>query len=104
MLRSYVVEKRNQSAQNAQDFLSQHNGLSMFACLYVPDFPVQAALLLEPTDTREALRRSPIVVLDGPATLLKVVALNDAARHFGIELGMTKLQVETCGGVLLQKR
>ena len=76
----------------------------MFACLLVPDYPVQATLLSEAPHTREALRRSPTVVLDGPATLLKVVALNDPARHIGIEVGMTKLQVETCGGVLLRKR
>jgi len=76
----------------------------MFACLLVPDFPVQAALLLEPKDTRELLRRSPIAVLDGPSNLPKVEALNDLARDVGIEVGMTKLQVETCGGVLLQKR
>ncbi len=76
----------------------------MFACLLVPDFAVQAALLLEPKDTREALRRSPITVLDGPPNLLKVIALNDPARNVGINVGMTKLQVETCGGVLLRKR
>jgi protein ImuB len=76
----------------------------MFACLLVPDFPVQAALLLEPRDKREIIRRSPIVVLDGPSNLLKVAALNDAARHLGIEAGMTKLQVEVCGGVSLRKR
>ena len=45
-----------------------------------------------------------MVVLDGPSNLLKVVALNDAARNLGIEAGMTKLQVETCGGVSLRKR
>src|SRR5580693_7054845 len=76
----------------------------MFACLYVPDFPVQAALLLERKDAREQLRRSPIVVLDGPSSLLHVVAHNDPARSAGIKVGMTKLQVETCGGVLLRKR
>lgn len=76
----------------------------MFACLYIPDFPVQAALLLEPRDTREALRRSPIVVLDGPSNLLKVVALNDAARTMGIKAGMTKLQVEALGGITLRNR
>jgi protein ImuB len=76
----------------------------MFACLFVPDFPVQAALQLEPIDAREISRQSPFAVLDGPANLLKVVALNDAARDVGIEVGMTKLQVETCGGVVLRKR
>jgi protein ImuB len=45
-----------------------------------------------------------MAVLDGPSNLLKVVALNDAAMNVGIKVGMTKLQVETCGGVLLRKR
>lgn len=76
----------------------------MFACLLVPDFPVQAALRLEPKDKRELLRRSPVVVLDGPSNLPRVVALNDAARNVGMEAGMTKLQVETVGGVSLRKR
>jgi protein ImuB len=76
----------------------------MFACLLIPDFPVQAALLLEPQDAREGLRRSPMVVLDGPSNLLRVVALNDAARNIGVKAGMTKLQVETWSGVWLRKR
>jgi protein ImuB len=76
----------------------------MFACLYAPDFAVQAALLTEPPDLREGLRRSPMVVLEGPENLPRVAALNDAARKCGMEAGMTKLQVETCGGVLLRKR
>jgi protein ImuB len=76
----------------------------MFACLLVPDFPVQAALRLEPEDTRRLLRRTPMAVLDGPSNLPKVFALNEAARNAGIETGMTKLQVETYGGVSLRKR
>jgi protein ImuB len=76
----------------------------MFACLLVPDFPVQAALWFEPEDTRERLRRSPIAVLDGPSNLPRVAALNDAARKLGIAAGMTKLHVETCGGVVLRTR
>src|ERR1700730_13539592 len=76
----------------------------MFACLFVPDFPLQASFLPEPKDTREALRRSPLALLDGPASLLKIVALNDAARNVGLKVGMTKLQVKTSHGVLLRKR
>lgn len=45
-----------------------------------------------------------MAVLDGPSNLLKVVALNGAARNAGVKLGMTKLQVETCERVLLRKR
>src|SRR5215472_13847718 len=76
----------------------------MFACLFAPDFLVQAALRLEPEDTREVLKQSPIAILDGPASLLRVAATNEAARLAGIEMEMTKLQVETCGRVWLRKR
>jgi len=76
----------------------------MFTCLLVPDFPVQAVLRCEAEDIREKLHRSPVAVLDGPANLPKVFALNDPARKLGITSGMTKLHVETCGGVLLRTR
>lgn len=76
----------------------------MFACLFVPDFPVQAVLRLEPEDIREILKQAPIAILDGPASLPRVVAMNEVARLAGIEMNMTKLQVETCGRVWLRKR
>jgi len=76
----------------------------MFACFYISDFPVQACLLLEPAETRAALKQSPLAVLDGPANLPRVFAVNSAARRAGIAIGMTKLQVETYGGVELRKR
>jgi protein ImuB len=76
----------------------------MFACFYIPDFPVQASLLPEPAETRTSLQRMPLAILDGPANLPRVFATNAAARRAGIQPGMTKLQVETYGGVLLRKR
>ena len=76
----------------------------MFACLVVPDFPVQAALRLEPEDAREVLKQSPIAILDGPASLPRVIATNHSARLAGIEMDMTRLQAETCGRVWLRKR
>src|SRR5215470_3941719 len=76
----------------------------MFACMFAPDFPVQAVLRLEPEDTREVLKQSPIAILDGPASLPRVVATNEPARLAGIELQMTKLQAETCGRAWLRKR
>lgn len=76
----------------------------MFACLYVPDFPVQAALLAELPKVRSILKQSPLALLDGPANLQRVFALNHPARRAGVETGMTKLQVETYGGVMLRKR
>ena len=76
----------------------------MFACMFAPDFSVQAVLRLEPEDTREVLKQSPIAILDGPASLPRVMATNEPARLAGIEMEMTKLQVETCGRVWLRKR
>jgi len=76
----------------------------MFACIYIPDFPVQASLLSEPPEARAALTRSPIALLDGPANLPRVFATNSAARRDGIQIGMTKLQAEVCAGAVLRKR
>src|SRR5262245_19601506 len=76
----------------------------MFACMFAPDFPVQAALRLEPEDTREVLKQSPIAILDGPASLPRVMAMNEPARLAGIEMDKTKLQAETCGRIRLRKR
>jgi len=76
----------------------------MFACLHVPDFSVQAAFRCEPQSRRELLNQSSAVILDGPPTLLRVIAANRPARRAGIEIGMTKLQAETCGVVVARKR
>jgi protein ImuB len=76
----------------------------MFACFYIPDFPVQASLLPELAEIRTALQQSHLAILDGPANLPRVFATNSAARRAGIQIGMTKLQVETYGGVWLRKR
>lgn len=75
----------------------------MFACLYAPDFPVQASLLSEPAETRTALKQFPLAILDGPSNLPRIFAANPAARRMGIQIGMTKLQVETYGGTVLRK-
>ena len=70
-----------------------------FACIFVPDFPVEALLRAEPE-----LRSQSVVVLEGKAPLQKVFALNEHARRAGVEPGMTKLQVEACAGLALRTR
>ena len=70
-----------------------------FACIFVPDFPVEVLLRAEPE-----LRSQSVVVLEGKAPLQKVFAVNEHARRAGIEPGMTKLQVEACAGVALRNR
>jgi protein ImuB len=69
----------------------------MFGCIHVPDFSVQAALC------RESKAR-PVALLDGPESLLKVVASNNPAGSAGVVIGMTKLQAEVCPGVTLRRR
>ena len=59
----------------------------MFACIYVPDFPVEAIVRVEPL-----LRERAVAVLEGKPPLTRVVALNEKARMMGMEAGMTKLQ------------
>ncbi|HTZ46382.1 MAG TPA: DNA polymerase Y family protein [Verrucomicrobiae bacterium] len=64
----------------------------VFACIFIPDFPVQAITRQEPE-----LCSQPVAVLQGAAPLTKVFAANQGARDRGVELGMTKLQAESCG-------
>ena len=59
----------------------------MFACIYIPDFPVEAIVRAEPL-----LRERAVAVLDGKPPVVRVVALNEKARLLGMEAGMTKLQ------------
>ena len=59
----------------------------MFACIYIPDFPVEAMVRAEPI-----LREHAVAVLEGKPPLVRVAALNDKARLLGMDVGMTKLQ------------
>src|SRR5690348_16096340 len=71
----------------------------LFACIYVPDFPVEALLRTAPE-----LREQVVAVLDGTPPMLTVIAANARARSAGIEVGMTKLQAEACPGAHLRRR
>jgi protein ImuB len=68
-----------------------------FACIFVPNFSVEALLRAEPE-----LRLLAMAVLEGKAPLQKVLAVNERARQAGIETGMAKLQVETCPEIALR--
>lgn len=70
-----------------------------FACLFIPDFPVQAVMRLEPE-----LREKAVVVLEGAAPLTRVFSANAAARALGVELGMTRVQAEALGEMLWRWR
>lgn len=72
----------------------------LFGCIYAPDFAVQAALRRNPA----LFLSQAAAVLAGPESLLKVIACNEQARSAGVAIGMTKLQAESCGQVLLENR
>ena len=59
----------------------------MFACIYIPDFAVEAIVRTEPL-----LREQAVAVLDGKPPLVRVIALNEKAQRMGMEVGMTKLK------------
>ncbi len=61
----------------------------LYGCIHIPDSPVQAFVRNEPE-----LRRQPVAVLDGAFPLFTVVSANRFARQAGVEIGMTKLQLE----------
>src|SRR5450755_461063 len=73
--------------------------MTAFACIFVPDFPVEALLRAEPD-----LRAQALAVLEGKAPLQTIFALNEKARHAGASPGMTKLQVEACPDLVLRPR
>jgi protein ImuB len=70
-----------------------------FACIYVPDFPVEAILRAEPE-----LRSQSVAVLEGKPPLQTILSGNAIARRAGVVPGMTKLQVEGCAEIALRER
>src|SRR6195256_948918 len=71
----------------------------MFACIFIPDFSVQAIIRFEPE-----LRARSVAVLTGRPPLEKVVALNERARQSGVEIGATKSQLEAWENLVLRAR
>src|SRR6266403_2574839 len=69
----------------------------MFACIFIPDFSVQAIIRFEPE-----LRTRPVAVLTGRPPLEKVVALNERARQSGVDVGATKSQLEAWENLVLR--
>ena len=76
--------------------------LQIFACVHVPDFPVQAAWRYEGVSTGSG--EVPVAVVDGPDSLLKVFACNNLVRKAGVAIGMAKIQAEACPGIKLRRR
>jgi protein ImuB len=70
-----------------------------FACIYVPNFPVAAALRAEPE-----LLSSPVAIFEGNPPLEKIIAVNENAKRLSITPGMTKAQAELCSELALRPR
>ena len=68
-----------------------------FACIYVPNFPVAAALCAE-----LQLQAQPVAIFEGKPPLGKIIAVNEKAE--GIAPGMTKAQAELCTELALRPR
>ena len=63
----------------------------MFACIYVPNFPVAAALRAEPE-----LQAYAIAIFEGKPPLEQIIAVNEKSQELGISPGMSKAQAELC--------
>src|SRR5271165_7169803 len=70
-----------------------------FACIYVPNFFVAAALRAEPE-----LRTRAVAIFEGKPPLEKIIAVNEKAGRMGIASGMTKAQAELCAELALRPR
>ncbi len=68
-----------------------------FACIYVPNFPLAAALRAEPE-----LQAHAVAIFEGKPPLERVIAVNEKA--VGIAPGMTKAQAELCSELALRPR
>jgi protein ImuB len=69
----------------------------MFACIYVPNFHVAAALRAEPE-----LQTHAIAIFEGKPPLEKITAVNENAKSLGIAPGVTKAQAELCSELALR--
>jgi len=71
----------------------------MFACIFVPNFPVAAVFRAEPE-----LRARAAAIFEGKPPLEKIFAVNENAGRAGIMPGMTKAQAELCSELTLRPR
>jgi protein ImuB len=71
----------------------------MFACIFLPNYPVAAVVRAEPE-----LRARAVAIFEGKPPLEKVFAVNESAGRMGIVPGMTKAQAELCSELTLRPR
>ena len=71
----------------------------MFACIYIPNCSVAAALRAEPE-----LQARPLAIFEGKPPLEKIIAANEPAVKLGIAPGLSKSQAELCSELALRPR
>ncbi len=71
---------------------STNKPVAWYACVQVRELPAQALLRLKPED-------GAVVVLEGKPPLERVCSANRAAAARGIQAGMTRVEVESLGGI-----
>lgn len=72
----------------------------MFACIFIPDFPVEAVVRA----LDDASRERAVAVYAGTPPLVHVIAVNEKARAMGADVGLTKVQAESVPQLLLKPR
>ena len=75
------------------------NETSLYACLYVREFPAQALLRHRPD-----LHGSACVVMSGEAPSEEVCSINTKARLSGMKLGMSRVEIETFAKPIVMRR
>ncbi|HYL92994.1 MAG TPA: DNA polymerase Y family protein [Alphaproteobacteria bacterium] len=76
----------------------------MFACIHVPDFPVQAVQRSGSLSSEFSANDQAVAVLDGPPSLVRVFACNELARRLGVAPGTTQVQAESFPDLILRRR
>jgi protein ImuB len=72
---------------------------SLYACLYVREFPAQALLRLRPE-----FHGAACVVMTGEAPNEEVCSLNTKARLSGMKYGMSRVEIETFTNPVVMRR
>jgi protein ImuB len=71
----------------------------MYACIHVPDFPLQALARQEP-----ALRSQAVAVVEGTPPLCTVTVVNAPARALGVVPGMTRMEISPLPSLEIRRR
>jgi protein ImuB len=71
----------------------------LFGCVHIPNLSCQAAVRVDPL-----LMDKAVAVIAGSPPLVRVAAINAAARKLGLEIGMTKTEAESCHGLVIREQ